>query len=224
MIRIAPSILSADFARLGDAVRMAEAAGADLIHIDIMDGHFVPTLTLGPRLVASLRGLTRLPLDVHLMVDNPRHFIPLFAEAGADWISIHVEASQHLHKDVTIVRDLGRRPGVALNPATPLQLIDEILPELDFVLLMTVNPGWGGQAFIPSSRAKIRNLRETIRARQLAVEIEVDGGVKPDNLKDLLDDGVEVVVAGSAIFEAADPAGVIRSMKDVAARAAQRRP
>ena len=224
MIRIAPSILSADFARLGDAVRMAEAAGADLIHIDIMDGHFVPTLTLGPRLVASLRGLTRLPLDVHLMVDNPRHFIPLFAEAGADWISIHVEASQHLHKDVTIVRDLGRRPGVALNPATPLQLIDEILPELDFVLLMTVNPGWGGQAFIPSSRAKIRNLRETIRARQLAVEIEVDGGVKPDNLKDLLDDGMEVVVAGSAIFEAADPAGVIRSMKDVAARAAQRRP
>jgi len=224
MIRIAPSILSADFARLGDAVRMAEAAGADLIHIDIMDGHFVPTLTLGPRLVASLRGLTRLPLDVHLMVDNPRHFIPLFAEAGADWISIHVEASQHLHKDVTIVRDLGRRPGVALNPATPLQLIDEILPELDFVLLMTVNPGWGGQAFIPSSRAKIRSLRETIRARQLAVEIEVDGGVKPDNLKDLLDDGVEVVVAGSAIFEAADPAGVIRSMKDVAARAAQRRP
>ncbi len=186
MIRIAPSILSADFARLGDAVRTAEAAGADLIHIDIMDGHFVPTLTFGPRLVASLRGLTRLPLDVHLMVDNPRHFIPLFAEAGADWISIHVEASQHLHKDVTIVRDLGRRPGVALNPATPLQLIDEILPELDFVLLMTVNPGWGGQAFIPSSRAKIRALRETIRARQLAVEIEVDGGVKLDNLKDLL--------------------------------------
>jgi len=223
MIRIAPSILSADFARLGDAVRMAEAAGADLIHIDIMDGHFVPTLTLGPRLVASLRGLTRLPLDVHLMVDNPRHFIPLFAEAGADWISIHVEASQHLHKDVTMVRDLGRRPGVALNPATPLALIDEILPELDFVLLMTVNPGWGGQAFIPSSRAKIRALRETIRARRLSVEIEVDGGVKLDNLQDLLDDGMEVVVAGSAIFEAADPAGVIRSMKDVAARAAQRR-
>ena len=223
MIRIAPSILSADFARLGDAVRTAEAAGADLIHIDIMDGHFVPTLTLGPRLVASLRGLTRLPLDVHLMVDNPRHFIPLFAEAGADWISIHVEASQHLHKDVTMIRELGRRPGVALNPATPLQLIDEILPELDFVLLMTVNPGWGGQAFIPSSRAKIRNLRETIRARRLSVEIEVDGGVKPDNLRDLLDDGMEIVVAGSAIFEAADPAGVIRSMKDVAAQSTQSR-
>ena len=224
MIRIAPSILSADFARLGDAVRMAEAAGADLIHIDIMDGHFVPTLTFGPRLVASLRRLTRLPLDVHLMVDNPRHFIPLFAEAGADWISIHVEASSHLHKDVTMIRDLGRRPGVALNPATPLPTIDEILPELDFVLLMTVNPGWGGQAFIPSSRAKIRNLRETIRARRLAVEIEVDGGVKLDNLQDLLDDGMEVVVAGSAVFEAADPPGVIRSLKDAAARAAKNRP
>jgi len=224
MIRIAPSILSADFARLGDAVRTAEAAGADLIHIDIMDGHFVPNLTLGPRLVASLRGLTRLPLDVHLMVDNPRHFIPLFHEAGADWISIHVEASQHLHKDVTMIHELGRRPGVALNPATPLQLIDEILPELDFVLLMTVNPGWGGQSFIPSSRAKIRNLRETIRARRLPVEIEVDGGVKLDNLRDLLDDGMEVVVAGSAIFEAADPAGVIRAMKDVAARAGRGEP
>ncbi len=224
MIRIAPSILSADFARLGDAVRTAEAAGADLIHIDIMDGHFVPNLTLGPRLVASLRGLTRLPLDVHLMVDNPRHFIPLFHEAGADWISIHVEASHHLHKDVTMIRELGRRPGVALNPATPLQLIDEILPELDFVLLMTVNPGWGGQTFIPSSRAKVRKLRDIIRARKLPVEIEVDGGVKLDNLEGLLDDGMQVVVAGSAVFEAADPAGVIRAMKDVAARVGRGRP
>lgn len=216
MVLIAPSILSADFSRLGEAVKLAEEAGADLIHVDIMDGHFVPNLTLGPRLVASIRGETRLPIDVHLMVENPRAFIPLFHEAGADWISIHVEATAHLHKDLTMIRGLGRKAGVALNPATPIETIDEVLTELDFVLIMSVNPGWGGQAFIPSCRAKIRRLRDRIKAAGLAVPIEVDGGIKLDNAEDIMRAGMEIVVAGSAVYDAPDPAAVIRTLKDIA--------
>lgn len=217
MIRIAPSILSADFSRLGDAVRLAEAAGADLVHVDVMDGRFVPNLTIGPAVVAALRRATRLPLDVHLMVEEPRRFIPLFHEAGADWISFHAEASAHLHKDVALIRELGRKAGLALNPATPLAALDEILPDLDFVLLMSVNPGWGGQSFIPGARAKIRALRDRIRSRGLAADIEVDGGIKLDNLPDLLADGVTVAVAGSAVFAAPDPAAAIRDLKAAAA-------
>jgi ribulose-phosphate 3-epimerase len=216
MVLIAPSILSADFSRLGEAVKLAEDAGADLIHVDIMDGHFVPNLTLGPRLVAAIRRETRLPIDVHLMVENPRAFVPLFHEAGADWISIHVEATAHLHKDLTMIRDLGRKAGVALNPATPLESIDEVLNELDFVLIMSVNPGWGGQSFIPSCRDKIRRLRDRIRAARLTVPIEVDGGIKLDNVADILRAGMEIVVAGSAVYDAPDPAAVIRAMKDIA--------
>ena len=216
MVLIAPSILSADFSRLGEAVKLAEDAGADLIHVDIMDGHFVPNLTLGPRLVAAIRRETRLPIDVHLMVENPRAFVPLFHEAGADWISIHVEATAHLHKDLTMIRGLGRKAGVALNPATPLESIDEVLTELDFVLIMSVNPGWGGQSFIPSCRDKIRRLRDHIRAARLTVPIEVDGGIKLDNVADILRAGCEVVVAGSAVYDAPDPAAVIRAMKDIA--------
>ncbi|MBP1769262.1 MAG: ribulose-phosphate 3-epimerase [Candidatus Aminicenantes bacterium] len=216
MVLIAPSILSADFSRLGEAVKLAEDAGADLIHVDIMDGHFVPNLTLGPRLVAAIRRETRLPIDVHLMVENPRAFVPLFHEAGADWISIHVEATAHLHKDLTMIRGLGRKAGVALNPATPLESIDEVLTELDFVLIMSVNPGWGGQSFIPSCRDKIRRLRDHIRAAGLTVPIEVDGGIKLDNVADILRAGCEVVVAGSAVYDAPDPAAVIRAMKDIA--------
>ena len=216
MVLIAPSILSADFSRLGEAVKLAEDAGADLIHVDIMDGHFVPNLTLGPGLVAAIRRETRLPIDVHLMVENPRAFVPLFHEAGADWISIHVEATAHLHKDLTMIRDLGRRAGVALNPATPLESIDEVLTELDFVLIMSVNPGWGGQSFIPSCLDKIRRLRDRIRAARLAVPIEVDGGIKLDNVADILRAGMEIVVAGSAVYDAPDPAAVIRAMKDIA--------
>lgn len=216
MVLIAPSILSADFSRLGEAVKLAEDAGADLIHVDIMDGHFVPNLTLGPRLVAAIRRETRLPIDVHLMVENPRAFVPLFHEAGADWISIHVEATAHLHKDLTMIRDLGRKAGVALNPATPLESIDEVLTELDFVLIMSVNPGWGGQSFIPSCRDKIRRLRDRIRAARLTVPIEVDGGIKLDNVADILRAGMEIVVAGSAVYDAPDPAAVIRAMKDIA--------
>lgn len=216
MVLIAPSILSADFSRLAEAVQLADKAGADLIHVDIMDGHFVPNLTLGPQLVAAIRGETRLPIDVHLMVENPRAFVPLFRKAGADWISLHVEATAHLHKDLTMIRSLGCKAGAALNPATPIDTLDEILDELDYVLIMSVDPGWGGQSFIPSCREKIRKLRDRLRAAGRAIPIEVDGGIKLDNVEDILRAGMEIVVAGSAIYDAPDPAAAIRTLKDIA--------
>ncbi len=218
MVLLAPSILSSDFTKIGEAVRVAEDAGADIIHIDIMDGHFVPNLTLGPQLVASLRKTTNLPIDTHLMVENPRFFVPLFHEAGADWISIHAEATAHLHKDVTLIRDLGRKAGIALNPGTPISAISQILDELDYILLMSVNPGWGGQHFIPSIRAKIRNLKDTLARQKLDVPIQVDGGIKLDNVESLIQDGMQIIVSGSAIFESKDPASVIKQMKDIARR------
>jgi ribulose-phosphate 3-epimerase len=218
MIRLAPSILSADFSRIGEAVRMAEDAGADLVHLDIMDGHFVPNLTLGPRAVSSIRKMTRLPIDVHLMVENPGFFIPPFHEAGADWISIHIEASVHLHRDISLIKELGRKAGIVLNPATPIHLLNDILKELDFILVMSVNPGFGGQKFIESTRQKIRQLRSWIDEQNLCIPIEVDGGVSPANAESLIRDGAEILVVGAAIFAAEDPVGTIAQLKEIIAR------
>ncbi|TEU06803.1 MAG: ribulose-phosphate 3-epimerase [Candidatus Aminicenantes bacterium] len=221
MIQIAPSILSADFSKISDAVKIAEESGADLIHVDVMDGHFVPNLTFGPQLVASLRKKTSLPLDVHLMVDNPRSFIPLFAKAGADWISIHVEASVHLHKDITLIKEYDKKAGLALNPATPLPLMNEILEELDFVLLMTVNPGWGGQEFIQSCHSKISQLRSWIREQKLEIPIQIDGGVSLSNMEELIKDGADILVVGSAVFGEKNPREAITKMKKLAEKTGQ---
>lgn len=218
MIRLAPSILSSDFARLGEAVQMAESAGADLIHLDVMDGHFVPNLTLGPQAVSSLKKATRLPFDVHLMVENPGFFIPLFHEAGADWISIHAEASAHLHRDISLIKELGRKAGIALNPATPIQVLQDILKEIDYVLVMSVNPGFGGQKFVESTRQKVRELRNLIRGQGLSVPIEMDGGINPANAASLIRDGVEILVVGAAIFAAKDPIRVISRLREIIAK------
>lgn len=215
-ILIAPSILSANFSQLAKAVEISEIAGADLIHIDIMDGHFVPDITFGPKLIKDLKKITRLPLDVHLMVERPEHFINLFAEAGADWISVHPEVTPHLHRHIKLIHNYGCRAGAALNPATPLCILDEVLTELDYILLMSVNPGWGGQSFIPSSREKIARLRSILNDRKLTLDIEVDGGVKHDNVADLIASGLTVVVAGSAVFDAPDPGEAIRKFKEIA--------
>jgi ribulose-phosphate 3-epimerase len=217
MIKIAPSILSADFARLGDEVRALEAGGADYVHVDVMDGHFVPNITIGPLIVEAVRKVTRLPLDVHLMIENPDRYIPDFARAGADIITVHQEAVPHLHRTVQLIKSLGKRAGVSLNPATPVGTLDVILPELDLVLVMTVNPGFGGQSFIPSGLEKIAALRRTIDERRLAVELEVDGGVKVDNIAAVAAAGAEVFVAGSAVFSTPDYRATITRLKENAA-------
>jgi len=215
MIQIAPSILSADFTRIADAVKIAEDAGADLIHVDVMDGHFVSNLTLGPALVAALKDKTTLPLDVHLMVENPGLFIPLFQEAGADWISIHIEASVHLHQDISSIKEKGQRAGLVLNPATPIPLMNEIIQDLDFVLLMTVNPGWGGQGFIESCHKKIRHLKNWLTGQKLEIPIQVDGGIKLDNLEEIIQDGADIIVMGSGIYKEEDPSEVIKTIKSL---------
>lgn len=199
-IKLAPSILSADFSRLGEQVVEVVRAGADYIHVDVMDGHFVPNITVGPLVVKAVRKLTRIPLDVHLMITNPERYISQFAEAGADIITVHVEACPHLHRVVQSIRSLRVKPGVSLNPATPLISIEEILPMVDLVLLMSVNPGFGGQAFIPESIGKIKALRGVLDDNRLEAELEVDGGIGPDNAADVVMAGARVLVAGAAIF------------------------
>ena len=219
MIQIAPSLLSADFARIGEAVALIEEAGADIVHVDVMDGHYVPNLTFGPRLVSLLKKKSALPLDVHLMVDNPREVIPWFLEAGADWISIHVEASEQIRRDISLIRQSGRKAGVALNPATPLPALNDILDEVDFVLLMCVNPGRGSQPFLDASHEKIRNLRRWLQERNRPARIEIDGGVNLENMDILIRDGAEILVAGNAVFNHPDPGEAVRLMKEKARRA-----
>jgi len=213
MKKIAPSILSADFSRLGDEVRAVAAAGADYIHLDVMDGHFVPNITIGPLVVEAVRKITPLPLDVHLMITEPDRYIPDFAAAGADIIVVHAEACWHLHRTVQLIKSQGKRAGVSLNPATPLNALEYVLGELDLVLLMTVNPGFGGQSFIEGCIPKIQALRGMLDKRGLEAELEVDGGVKTDNIARIAHAGADVFVAGSAVFGSADYAATIAELK-----------
>ena len=212
-IRIAPSILSADFARLAEEVARVEEAGADWLHIDVMDGHFVPNLTVGPPIVEALRKVTTLPLDVHLMMTNPDAFIGEFAEAGADYLTVHVEACPHLHRTVQSIKERGVKAGVTLNPATPAGTLSEIVRDADLILIMSVNPGFGGQKFIPSSLRKIAEVRALIDCTQSQALLEVDGGVKPDNVTEILAAGAEVLVAGSAVFSSHDYAAAITALR-----------
>ncbi len=215
---LAPSILSADFARLGDEIAAATEGGAALLHVDVMDGHFVPNLTLGPPVVACIDKVTDLPLDVHLMIEEPDRYIERFASAGADMISVHQEAVPHLHRTVTHIRECGAAPGVALNPSTPITLLADILPELAYILLMSVNPGFGGQSFIPMVLSKVDALRAMIDRSGRDVKIEVDGGVGPDNIVELRRRGVDIFVAGSAVFAGGDPRGRARHLVDLLAQ------
>jgi len=218
MKMIAPSILSADFSRLGDEIAAVEAAGADWIHIDVMDGHFVPNITIGPGLIASIRKTTRLPFDVHLMIENPERYIDDFAKAGADWITVHVEATVHLHRTIAMIREKGLKAGVSLNPATPLVQIEPILPDIDLLLIMAVNPGFGGQKFIEGSLPRIRQAKEMIRTRAPNALMEVDGGVTLKNLREIADAGADILVAGSAVFGSGDYPATIGAMKALLAK------
>jgi ribulose-phosphate 3-epimerase len=213
MVKISPSILSANFARLGAEIQAIERGGADYVHVDVMDGHFVPNITIGPLVVDAVRKITDLPLDVHLMIENPDLFIPEFAKAGADIITVHQEAVPHLHRTVQLIKSLGKKAGVSINPATPAATLEMILDDLDLVLVMTVNPGFGGQSFIETCLPKIRDLRQMIAARGLAVELEVDGGVKIDNIARIAAAGADVFVAGSAVFGTADYAATIAALR-----------
>ena len=210
---IAPSILSADFARLGEEITAVAKGGADVIHIDVMDGHFVPNITIGPLVVKAVRKITDLPLDVHLMIENADRYLEDFAKAGADWITVHVETGYHLHRTIHRIKELGKKAGAVLNPATPLTSLEEILPDLDLVMLMTVNPGFGGQSFIESSLAKIRQLKKMIDDWGLSVGIEVDGGVSPKTIGAIAAAGANIFVAGSAVFGQNDYAKVIAELK-----------
>jgi ribulose-phosphate 3-epimerase len=210
---IAPSILSADFARLGDEIKAVEAAGADWIHADVMDGHFVPNITFGPLIVEAVRRITTLPIDVHLMIENPDDYIPAFAKAGANYISVQIESCVHLNRSIQLIRECGAKPGVVLNPSTPLQSVDWVLEYVDYVLIMSVNPGFGGQAFIANSLDKIKQLRHMIQTRKLGTLIEIDGGVNDKTISAIAKAGVDIFVAGSAIFGSRDYTETIGSFR-----------
>jgi ribulose-phosphate 3-epimerase len=213
VVKIAPSILAADFVRLAEEIGRVESAGADLLHVDVMDGHFVPNLTIGPPVISAIAAVTRLPLDVHLMVAQPDQLLPAFIAAGSAYLSVHVEACRHLHRTIQTIKEAGVYASVVLNPATPLYMLDDILPELDMVLLMSVNPGFGGQQFIPATLEKVRALKHRIESRHLRVMIEVDGGVKSDNARHIHEAGADILVAGTAIFGQPDYAQAIRALK-----------
>ena len=200
MIKIAPSILSADFSKLGEEIKDVEKGGADYIHVDVMDGHFVPNITIGPLIVEAIRPITSLPLDVHLMIENPDNYIPTFAQAGADIITVHVEACPHLHRTIQLIKSHGIKAGIVLNPHTPVSVIEHVLEDIDMVLLMTVNPGFGGQKFIHSVLPKIKQVADMVKERNLEVEIEVDGGVNAETARLCVEAGANVLVAGSAVY------------------------
>lgn len=212
-IQIAPSILSADFSRLGEEISAVEKGGADLIHVDVMDGRFVPNITIGPLIVKAAKKVAKQPLDVHLMIVEPEKYIEAFADAGADIITVHVEASTHLHRTVSRIRELGKKPGVVLNPATSLSSLDYILEDIEVVMLMSVNPGFGGQSFIPSTLDKIWQLRQRIDTLDLEVDIEIDGGISPASIEDVAAAGANVFVAGSAVYGSSDYAATITALK-----------
>ncbi len=220
MVELLPSILSADFAHLAEQVATAERGGGTVIHVDVMDGHFVPNLTIGPLVVKSLRRVTRLPLDCHLMISNPDEFIPAFAEAGADWVSVHYEACRHLHRSLELIAQQGMKPGVVVNPATRVDLLSEILPMVHHVLVMSVNPGFGGQKFIEFSLGKIRRLAEMRQELGLAFRIEVDGGVAHDTVERIVQAGAELLVAGNAVFGGGQPERDARALLAAARLAA----
>ncbi len=210
---IAPSILSADFSRLGEEVKAVEAAGADIIHFDVMDGHFVPNITVGPLVLDAVRKITKLPIDAHLMIDSPDLYVADFVKAGANFVSVHVEASRHLHRSIQLIRSLGAKAGIALNPHTPVASMGYILDEVDFILVMTVNPGFGGQKFIPAAFKKVAELDQMRKEHGLSFQIEIDGGIKVENIAEVSRAGVDWFVAGSAIFNSKDYAGTIRQMR-----------
>ncbi len=215
MRKIAPSILSADFSRLGEEIRAVEDAGADMIHVDVMDGHFVPNLTIGPPVVASIRKIARVPLDVHLMIEDPDRYIRSFAEAGSDIITVHAEAAAHLHRTLHLIRELGARAGVSVNPATPLSAVEEVLGDMDLILVMTVNPGFGGQTFIESMLPKIQKARRMLDDRSLDVILEVDGGITLGNIGAVKEAGADLFVAGSAIFLSENYGETIGKMRTI---------
>lgn len=212
MVKIAPSILSADFTRLNEQIQACEKGNAHWIHCDVMDGHFVPNLTFGPFIVEAAKKCTSLPLDVHLMIENPDFFIPDFVKAGANFVTVHQEIVSHLHRSVSLIRSLGAKPGVSINPATPISTLEEILPFIDLVLIMSVNPGFGGQSFISQSLSKISRLREMAKSVNPNLIIEVDGGVSVSTIQSIVDAGADVLVAGSAVFKFENPADGVRSL------------